>query len=211
MPHSIAATPPLTERPPPAQGGPAFSGVVLAGGHSSRMGRAKHLLTLGREVWWQRQARLLHACGASSVALSLRPGQKGPEGIVCIQDLHTDSGPLAGLQAALARCPSPLCAVLAVDMPLLGADWFDALLPFCSSARGAAFLREGFPEPLAALYPRCALPVLELQIQNGRLSPSALCRLLAAQGLLHLREIPRRLQAQSLSLNTPESLVALRH
>lgn len=80
----------------------------MAGGRSSRMGRDKALLCEKGEAWWQRQTRILAASGADPVWLSRRGGQVVPEGCMCIHDLVTDRGPLAGIQAALKASPPSL-------------------------------------------------------------------------------------------------------
>lgn len=173
------------------------------------MGRDKLALCRGHEQWWARQARILQASGASTVLLSRRAGQPSPEGILCIQDFYTDIGPMAGLHAALARPSAHLLAVLAVDMPLLKPNWFCGLLAHCDSSCGALYSQGDFLEPLAALYPACALPVVESQLHQGRLSLQALARRLASQGLLRVLPLPAALLAQASSFNTPQSLDVL--
>ena len=186
-----------------------LSGLVIAGGASSRMGRDKSGLLLGGETWWSRQARTLAAAGATPVFLSRRPGQAIPGPIPCIQDVYTDIGPLAGLQAALARPARPLIAVLAVDMPLVDSAWFAGLLAHCDASTGAVYGHEGFLEPLAAVYPACALALLQAHIDASRHSLQDLARRLIAQGLLLSLPLPRPLQGRERSFNTPASLAAL--
>lgn len=185
---------------------PRLQGLVVAGGDSSRMGRDKPFLRLDGEPWWHRQSRLLLACGADGVWLARRPGQQVPAGALCIHDLVTDAGPLAGLHSGLLRSPAPLLAVLAVDMPLLGPEWFPALLAQCGCARGAAFSHGGFHEPLAAVYPRTALPLVLARLAAGRCGLQGLCTALEAAGRLRVLPLPERLRGQAPSLNTPASL-----
>jgi molybdopterin-guanine dinucleotide biosynthesis protein A len=188
-----------------------LAGLVIAGGSSSRMGRDKSALLLEGETWWSRQARTLRASGANPVFLSRRPGQDLPGTVPCIQDLYTDIGPLAGLQAALARPARPLIAVLAVDMPLVDSTWFAGLLAHCDASTGAIHAHDGFLEPLAAIYPACALPLVQAQIDASQHSLQALARRLIAQGLLHPLPLPLPLQGQERSFNTPSSLASLGH
>jgi len=174
------------------------------------MGSDKALLVHDGEAWWSRQHRVLSAAGADTIWLSRRPGQPCPAQAVCIHDLDTDMGPIAGLSAGLSRAPSPRIAVLAADMPLLGPDWFEVLLARSDETCGAVFEHKGFLEPLAAIYPALAAQACRRAIASGRFSLQGFCRSLAEAGALRIIPLPARLSGHAGSINTPDALRALR-
>lgn len=159
---------------------PAFAAVLLAAGRSVRMGRDKALLPAAGRLLWQRQVEVLRTAGTREICFSVRPEQTWvPAGATVVRDAVPGAGPLAGIVAALAVCREPHLAVLAVDLPRMEAAWFKQLLARCAPGIGAVGRRDGFYEPLAAIYPRELLPAAETALARGEYS---LQHLIAAAG-----------------------------
>jgi molybdopterin-guanine dinucleotide biosynthesis protein A len=158
----------------------ASSAVLLAGGQSSRMGCDKALLPLGGEPLWRRQWTLLATAGANDRWLSVRPDQTWvPPDLPVLHDAVTNAGPLAGIAAALERTRGTHLMVLAVDLPQMRAAWFERLRAHCAPGIGAVGRRDGWFEPLAAIYPReLARPAVAALIRGEY----ALQRFLVAAG-----------------------------
>src|SRR5689334_22776749 len=95
-----------------------FSGVVLAGGHSARMGKEKALIEVEGQPLWRRQYELLHQAGARDVWVSLRVDQNWlPVEINRIDDVIEDRGPMAGLGTVLNQTVATHVIVVATDLP----------------------------------------------------------------------------------------------
>jgi molybdopterin-guanine dinucleotide biosynthesis protein A len=171
--------------------GAGFSGVVLVGGRSQRMGRDKARLLWDGVPLWRRQRRLLERAGARPVLLALRPYQRSfGERAREIRDRHTDLGPISGLQAALAASAAEWVAVLAVDMPHIDPAWFRRLRARCRPGGvGAVVVEPEGYQPLAAIYPGAALPIVARRIQEGKLSLQGL----VAELVRRRRLVPLRL------------------
>ncbi|MCC6415662.1 MAG: molybdenum cofactor guanylyltransferase [Opitutaceae bacterium] len=132
-----------------------YSAVLLAGGRSTRMGCDKALLPVGEAVLWQRQWDLLAAAGVADRWLSVREEQLWvPDGLPVVRDVLASAGPLGGIAAALEKMRGTHLLVLAVDLPCMDAAWFEKLMALCAPGVGAVGRRDGFYEPLAAIYPR---------------------------------------------------------
>jgi YD repeat-containing protein len=181
-----------------------LTGVVLAGGRSTRMGRDKARLRVDGEALWQRQRRVLAAAGAQPVLFALRAGQRRfAPGLMVVRDTRSGVGPIAGVHAALRACESEWLAVLAVDLPRVDAAWVAKLARLCRPGRGAVGIsREGFFEPFAAIYPRAVLPEVE-QVVRGSDSHSLqpLLREWVEQGVMKSVRLTAREQATLFNWN----------
>lgn len=81
---------------------PAFSGAVLCGGASRRMGRDKALIRLGGRSLAGRVADAIGAAGADRVvAVGGDPSALADEGLAVIPDAEPGAGPLTGIVTAL--------------------------------------------------------------------------------------------------------------
>lgn len=143
---------------------PRFSGAVLAGGRSRRFGsdKARHPYH-GRTL-------LEHALAALDGAdekLVVSGDARAEAPVRAVGDLRPGFGALSGLHAALAHASHPWVAVIACDMPFLVPRLWPFLLQRAEEA--LIVLPEGpaGPEPLAALYHRELLPLLEACMERG--------------------------------------------
>lgn len=172
---------------------PTYSAIVLAAGRSTRMGRDKALLEIEGVPLWQRQREVLVAAGAAEVFLSARPDQSwtrraaGFAGVV--HDAMPGCGPLVGATAGLERATHPWLAVLAIDLPAMVPDWFRALLADCGPGVGVIGCRNGFFEPLAAIYPREFKWLAWEALARGEYAFQRLAAHAVREGLLRGREI----------------------
>ncbi len=153
-------------------------GLVLAGGHSSRMQSDKAALAYEGQPQLQRAYELLASC-CTQAFVSVRTDQQRDELRTRwpqIVDQHADLGPLAGIASAQAKHPEVAWLVIACDMPLLDEQALQSLLQqrdptrFASAYRGS----DQQPEPLCAIWePKSAAPIRSA-IAAGKLSPRAL-------------------------------------
>lgn len=98
----------------------AATGLVLAGGRGQRMGgRDKGLLSWrGRPLVAHALERLQPQVSALMISANRNPDTYADFGVPVISDRTPDyAGPLAGLQAGLTACTTPLLAVVPCDVP----------------------------------------------------------------------------------------------
>lgn len=185
-----------------------FSAVVLAGGRSTRMGRDKARLTLadGRTLL-ARQLGLIRAAGAAEIFVSARPEQELELGdATLVIDRNPDCGPLGGIAAALAATSHPHLLVLAIDLARMPAAYLATLVVGRSPTCGVIPLRQGRPEPLAAIYPREAAPLATQALAAGERRATEWARQLVGLGLARWREVPAAEGAFFANWNRPEEI-----
>ncbi|SKC39734.1 molybdenum cofactor guanylyltransferase [Pseudoxanthomonas indica] len=118
---------------------PPWTGIVLAGGQSSRMGSDKALLPWGaRTLLDQARSRLLSA-GAARVVVSGRSGREDE-----MPDEQRGQGPLSALAQLAPRLDDGVLVIVPVDMPLLSNE----LLQQLAGAPGACAAFEFHPLPM---------------------------------------------------------------
>ncbi len=103
---------------------PGISGIVLAGGRSSRFGRDKLAQPIDGEPLFWRPLRALAAAGCAEIVVVLAPD--GPEPALPLdlavpvrfaRDPEPFGGPLVGLHAGLVAVSGRLALVVAGDQP----------------------------------------------------------------------------------------------
>ena len=157
-----------------------FNGLVLAGGRSSRMGQDKALLTADNGVTLlQRSQNLLRTVGASLVLISSN-NSKINDAIV---DRFTQSGPVAGIDAALNINKELPMLILPVDMPLINLERLSELVCFGRENQSSAHFNEQCL-PLFIFDSAAASAITEALLSAGQ-CPSvwSLCHALKAKTL----------------------------
>ncbi|HLM00422.1 MAG TPA: molybdenum cofactor guanylyltransferase, partial [Pyrinomonadaceae bacterium] len=109
-----------------------FSGYVLAGGKSSRMGTDKAFLKSGGETFLERAARALSTGCGGRVKIVINEKQKakfekGFGSFEFVFDVFPECGALGGIHAALKNCESDFALILACDLPFVTAGAIRAL------------------------------------------------------------------------------------
>lgn len=145
--------------------------ILLVGGQSLRMGRAKADLLLRRETL---EARALRALGPVARAIvvvgsSARPACPPAPGVMAVADRLDGVGPLAAFATGLAALPAGAEAVLllGVDLPFFEPAHARVLLARLG-ARDAAIPRAGGRlQPLAAAYRPRVRAAVDALLENG--------------------------------------------
>ena len=145
-----------------------ITGVILAGGLSSRMGSNKALLPYKGGLFIEAIHRQLAAIFPEMLLITNTPQQY--ESIPCRKagDIHPNMGALAGLQSGLFHSRTDHIFVVACDMPYLD----DRLIRYLAGQKrqGDIIIPEspGGLEPLHAIYSKACLPEMESALQGGR-------------------------------------------
>lgn len=190
---------------------PRFAAALLAGGKSSRMGRDKALLDWHSEPLWRVQANKLSVVSPARLLLSCREEQGLEAGEVYAEpvfDPPDNPGPLGAIARCLEAAALPLL-VLAVDMPGMTTDYLRGLLAEWRDGDTGLVGRSAYGfEPLAAIYPQRALPLLRNQMAMGNYRMQSALEFLAGEGIMRVRELASVELPLFRNANTPEEYAA---
>jgi len=143
-----------------------ITGVVLAGGLSSRMGQDKS------EMLFREQKLIEYSINSltpfcEEVLISSNNDKHASYNHPIVKDKHNNIGPIAGLYTALLNAKNDYILVLPCDSPLVDSDLIERLISNLDDKIDAVIpVYKDFKEPLFAIYHKSILPVLEMQIQK---------------------------------------------
>jgi len=148
--------------------GVKVTGVILAGGKSSRMGADKALLKIGPYSVIERVAAVLRAVTDELLIVTGQPEKYASFGDLTTPDLMPGNGPLGGIHAALTKSAHQLALITACDLPFISAPLCRLLIGVMAPGLDAATpLYRGRIEPLCAVYSKTALKVIERRLSLG--------------------------------------------
>ncbi len=142
-----------------------LTGIILAGGKSSRMGKDKSFLTIDGKTFIQRQAEKLQQF-CSEIIISTDNDEINIPNTLKVSDIYKNCGPIGGLYAGLKHSTNEFAFVLTVDTPLVS----DELISFIvNNSDGFDVTVSAFNEkihPLIGMYHKSVVSILENEIKN---------------------------------------------
>jgi len=181
-----------------------LSGVILAGGTSSRFGSDKSQMKLAGKKVLERLLEVFQQFPFQRLVLITSQGKGGdwPKGVIVLPDDQEGLGPIGGITTALRRLPGDIL-VAACDMPLVSVPFIEWLLGHYDPGVDAVIPRHSKGiEPLLGIYEKSFLPALEKEIGSNRY---ALHRILK-KGRVRYVDVPTdfSVKREFANVNTPE-------
>ena len=149
------------------------TGVILAGGMSTRLGRDKAVEPLAGQPLIGRVLSMLSDVTDTSVVV-VNDEARGaelplPEDVAVAVDAYPDSGSLGGIFTGLQAASADWALVVACDMPFLNPTLLTRMLELRTDHDVIVPVLDGRPEPTHALYSKACLPHMEERLQHGKL------------------------------------------
>lgn len=153
-------------------------GMILCGGHSSRMGLPKATLPFGGELMLQRMVRILREV-VQPIVVVRAAGQELPPlppDVIVTADRLASRGPLEGIHAGLLAVRGIVGAVYATgcDTPLLRPEFVRYMIQAKGQYEIAVPVQGKFHYPLAAVYSTALTGAIQTQLDAGQLRPRML-------------------------------------
>ncbi|MDE2059642.1 MAG: molybdenum cofactor guanylyltransferase [candidate division NC10 bacterium] len=141
-----------------------MTGIVLAGGKSSRMGFNKAFIEFGGKRLIETTVDCLRTLFSEVLIIANDPPRYAYLGVKVIPDLIPDSGSLGGIYTGLSAASHPRCFFVACDMPFLNADLIKLLVSEAEGWDAVVPRVKGELQPLHAVYAKSCLPLIKENI-----------------------------------------------
>jgi molybdenum cofactor guanylyltransferase len=143
-----------------------ISGIVLAGGKSSRMGTDKALLIFDNQTLLQRMVNLMDAF-CQKIYVSGQNSDYLIGEVELIPDKISDCGPIAGLFSSLSASKTDWNLVISVDVPIVNQELLTHIISNADSCDCVVPKHDDRIEPSIAMYHRSCLPMIQEMINTG--------------------------------------------
>ena len=187
-----------------------MTGVILAGGESTRMGKNKAFIEINGKRIIDRTVSLFREIFDDVLLVTNTPLDYIELKIRIVTDLVPGKGSLGGIYTGLFFSSSPKAFFVGCDMPFLDRRVIQYFLSLAQTADIVVQRTKDYWQPLHAVYPRTLLKPIERLWQQGELA------IIKAYQGLRVREVtgeelkPFDPDLHTLSnINTPEELKKL--
>ncbi len=189
-----------------------MTGIILAGGKSSRMGCNKAFIEWDGAPLIEHSLAVFNAVFAEVMISSNHPELYADYGVKVIKDNYPDHGPLGGLEACLREARYDYAFFAACDMPFLNTE---VIRFMAEEIEGEDILVpeiEGVVHPLHAFYHKNCLPLLAESLKAKHLKLTKLVQQYSRVRYLREKDF-RDFPAIHLflsNMNTPQECLELR-
>lgn len=178
-----------------------FTGIILAGGKSQRMGTDKGLLLLKGKPFVQHIYEAMKPIFGDNIVVVSSNADYDAFGYSRIEDLISDKGPVGGLYTALKQSKTKFNLVLSVDVPLVTTELIQWLVDNHDDGYLVTQVQVGEKvSPLVAVYDRALRPLMGEHIAGNQLKLRDVIAEVNSQTLV----IPEKWTKQLQNINTEE-------
>jgi molybdenum cofactor guanylyltransferase len=184
------------------------TGIILAGGKSSRMGMDKGLLVLGGKTLVEIAIQNLSAL-CDIILISSNSTDYSKFGLEVVPDKFPDIGPMGGIYSSLLKSETELNLVLSVDLPFINAGLLKYLVEQSHDVEVAVpWSGQEFYEPLCACYNRSVVSLIEKSINQGNYKLPDLFKTIRLNPLIINEQLPFFNSNLFHNINTKSDLIS---
>lgn len=144
-----------------------ITGIILAGGKSSRMGENKALLTLGGQTIIERIVNIMNNIFSSVIVVTNTPEEYEFLSLPLYKDIFEYKGPLAGIHSGLIHSKTETNFVLSCDMPMITEKMIKYIVEYPTNKPITVCRAEGFVQQLAGKYSKSILQNVENALKDS--------------------------------------------
>jgi len=144
-----------------------ITGVILAGGKSSRMGMNKSFLTIDGEFIIERIAKLTSSLFKNVFISTNTPDEYEFLRLPTIQDIHYGIGPLAGIHSGLLHSTTEKIFVISCDVPLMNKETISFIVDYPTKKNIVVPKADGFVQQLCGVYSKSVVHSIELIVNES--------------------------------------------
>ena len=180
------------------------TGIILAGGRSSRMGEEKGLVDVEGKPMIAHVIKVLEEMGVKNIKICANDTRYEQFNYPVIKDVVKEKGPIGGIYSALVESTTEKNLILSCDIPNISADILEYLLENSKEELATITAYKRKTHPLIGVYKLGGLPIIKKCLENDELRMMNLCEKLDAK----IVDIPSSVgnERHFFNLNTPEEL-----
>jgi molybdopterin-guanine dinucleotide biosynthesis protein A len=180
-----------------------ITGIVLAGGRSSRMGEDKSLMKLNGKALVEYSINALRPL-CDKVIISSNIAAYDFTGCEVWPDELPDQAPIIGIYSCLKRSETELNVILSCDIPLMSTSMIGFLLAKSAAYEITVPIHEnGQIEPLCGIYKKSSIGIIKEFIDRGNYRLNECIRSVQHQFIPVDAQIPCNSPNLFLNINTP--------
>lgn len=189
-----------------------ITGIILAGGKSSRMGVNKALLHFKGKTIIERIASLAKSVFSNVILITNHPEEYSFLELEMFKDIYQGKGPLAGIHSGLSNTKTEKNFILSCDIPLINKELIEFLLNYKTIHPVTVIKTDGFVQHLCGVYCRSlkmyAKEILSQmcnRIDTGKKVKCKMTELLRVNGaeIIDCRDVPFYCEGMFLNINSP--------
>ncbi|MBU9713777.1 molybdenum cofactor guanylyltransferase [Evansella tamaricis] len=147
-----------------------ITGIILAGGKSSRMGKNKALLPIQGVITIERLKRELEKTVSCVIVVANDVNQYSFLEIAIVGDIEKGKGPLGGIHSGLSASHTEWNLISACDMPFVNLTIIEGLKLELKEEYDAIIPKiRGQIHPLFGMYRKSSLPIIRQSLIENRL------------------------------------------
>lgn len=152
------------------------TGIILAGGKSTRLGRNKAVEQVSGKPLIQHVYDNLKTVAGQIIIVSSRElaAISYPEGLEVLVDMYPGKGPLSGIFTGLSAAKYEYSIVVGCDMPFLNSKVLRYLVARAEGCDAAVPKINSQLEPLHAVYSKSCIAAIKEQLEQDKLEIRAL-------------------------------------
>lgn len=129
-----------------------ISGIILAGGKSTRMGKNKAFMTFDGDTFISRTATMMSSLFERVLLVTNTPSDYSSLGLEMCCDIYSYGGPLAGIHAGLTNSNTDKNFVISCDIPLVTSCIIQFICNYESTNSIVLPRADGFVQHLCGCY-----------------------------------------------------------
>ena len=182
-----------------------ITGVVLAGGASSRMGRDKALLEIGGKPFLGHIVDALREIFTGTIIISDHGELYSFLDLPIYPDVIKRYGPLGGLHSAFVHTTTDRIFIVSCDVPLITSRMVRDIVEAPGNGDAVIMSSGRQIQPLFGVYSRSCLPLLECHLSRGQHSVTRFLQDIPNLRLVSLSPVNNAGQDELLNINTPRA------
>jgi molybdenum cofactor guanylyltransferase len=144
-----------------------LTGFILAGGKSKRMGTNKSLLKIGELTIIERVVNLMKELFEEVILITNQSEEFSFLRLPMQEDIHKNTGPLAGIHSALVHTITDKNFIISCDMPLMTAGVIKYLIEYPTDKHITIAKADNFVQQLCGVYSQSLVPYIENIIEKN--------------------------------------------